>query len=292
MTNSYHVPILVDTIVSALTPKAGKKYIDATFGGGGHTKRLLEEGACVLGLDQDDDAIEQAKSLSRQHPCFTYQKANFTSIGTVAKSKGYKQVDGILFDLGVSSWQLDQPTRGFSFSKPAQLDMRMDQSMGVTAADLIAALGPKELTQLFRQYGDEPKAKLIASQVVALRKTQPITTTTQLAELIARCYRHRPAHKIHPATKVFQALRIAVNDELHSIETALPQAIELLVPGGMLAVMSFHEGEDRIVKRLFREVSQQGKLEIVNQKVIIPDEIEIKMNPRARSAKLRLARKI
>lgn len=291
MNDTYHMPVLLDPILSALTPTSGKKYIDATFGGGGHSQKLLEAGATVLGIDQDQDAIDHAQPLLKKYPELTLIKSNFSSLEQVAKKQEFDQVDGILFDLGVSSHQLDQGERGFSFSQAAPLDMRMDQSLGVTAADLIAALGEKELAKLFEKYGGEPRAKKIAQAIVRRRKIQPIVTTVVLAGLIDQVYRYKRG-KLHPATKVFQALRIAVNDELNTVEQTLPQAVRLLKPSGRLAVISFHEGEDRIIKHYFKDQAEQGVLEIITHKVIIPDEEEIKNNPRARSAKLRIAQKV
>lgn len=288
--SDYHIPVLLEPILSALTPQAGRKYIDATFGGGGHASQILKTGAKVLGLDHDQDAIDHGQALVEQFPNLTLVKANFTQMATVAKTHGFDSVDGILMDLGVSSWQLDQAERGFSFNKTAPLDMRMDNDLGVKAADLIAALGERELEYLFKRFGDEPRARKIAHEIVKQRKIAPITTTTALADMVMRVYGYQRG-KLHPATKVFQALRIAVNDELNSIEITLPVVIDLLKSGGVVAIISFHEGEDRLVKQYFKQESQIGKLSLINQKVIVPDENEIISNPRSRSAKLRLARK-
>lgn len=282
---------MVAPIVEAFKPELGKQYIDATFGGGGHASHLLDAGAAVLGIDQDQDAHHHAQALLQKYKRLKLEQANFTNLTAIAQKHNFTSIDGILFDLGVSSWQLDQRDRGFSFMGESHLDMRMNQDLSVTAADLLAALSAKELTQLFQLYGDEPQARSIAQAIVKQRNQRPLTSTTQLADLVSRVYRHRRG-KLHPATKVFQALRIAVNDEINALKDTLPDTLSLLKPGGILAVISFHEGEDRVVKQFMRHQAESNQIEILNHKVIIPDDIEQANNPRSRSAKLRLARQI
>lgn len=290
--SDYHTSVLPKEIVESLNPTKGKRFIDATFGGGGHTRLLLEKGATVLGIDQDKDAFNQSRILFQQYPkTLFFSEGNFSYLSSLAKKAEFENIDGILMDLGVSSWQFDQPQRGFSFRHDAILDMRMNQDLNVKASDLLMVLHVSELEKLFKIYGDEPRAKAIAHEIVEKRKTNPIQTTTQLANLIEKIYRHRTHSKIHPATKVFQALRIAVNDELNSLKTALPQAISLLKPNGRLSVISFHEGEDRIVKHLFKDLESENKIKLITQKPITPTEEEISQNPRSRSAKLRVIEK-
>lgn len=289
--SNFHQPVLLDEVIAALEPTSEKKYIDGTFGGGGHSRALLIQGAKVLGLDRDQAALEHAKTLLEQFEGLKLVQANFTSMAQVAEQFEFTQVDGILLDLGVSSWQLDSPERGFSFQSAAELDMRMDTNLQVSAKDLLAALGEKELTKLFQLYGDEPKAKQIAHQIIQRRKQQPLTYTQELVEIISRVYRHSPG-KIHPATKVFQALRIAVNDELNNLKAVQTQMLDLLKPGGKMAIISFHSGEDRIVKQFLKQQEENQKIQINTKKPIVPTQAEIQINPRSRSAKLRIAQKL
>ncbi|PIR62474.1 MAG: 16S rRNA (cytosine(1402)-N(4))-methyltransferase [Candidatus Pacebacteria bacterium CG10_big_fil_rev_8_21_14_0_10_42_12] len=286
---TYHKPVLVEEVLTALDPNPSKTIVDGTFGGGGHSSRLLEKGSRVIGIDHDQDAIAHAKPLLDKYSTLTLINENFSNIRKVLEQLNIYYIDGILLDLGVSSWQFDNKARGFSFQEEAELDMRMDQNLAVKAKDLLAALGEKELAMLFQRFGDEPRAKVIAHKIVALRKTKPLETTKELADLIVKVYGNRHS-KLHPATKVFQALRIAVNDELNSLEQTLPQTIELLKPGGVLVVISFHEGEDRIVKQFIRKQVELGTLDQLI-KPITPTQEEIQNNPRSRSAKLRVATK-
>lgn len=278
-------------VVDWLQPSHHKIIVDCTFGGGGHSRALLEAGARVIGFDQDQDAIDQGNQLKTEYPNLELIKANFATLRQELQRNSCKHVDGILLDLGVSSHQLDEGQRGFSFLQDAELDMRMDQDLAVKAKDLIAALSANELEKLFRTYGDEPRAKAIAQRLVNQRLKSPIVTTSQLADLVMQVYHHRRG-KLHPATKVFQALRIAVNDELNSLKQTLPQTIELLNASGRVVVISFHEGEDRITKQFMKHQEDLGALKVLTQKPQVPTEIEINQNPRARSAKVRVAEKI
>lgn len=287
----YHEPVLVNEVLAGLDVKPGGRYIDATIGDGGHAKAIVDHGGVVLGIDQDSDAIKRVSERVREEierGDVRIVQGNFNHIGDIARESGFNQVDGVLFDLGMSSFQIEESGRGFTFQKNESLDMRMDRDLPVTAADLVNALGKRELTELFRRFGQVERAPLVAGTIVEERKQRPIVTTTQLADLISRV---NPRHgRLHPATKVFMALRLAVNDELGNLERALPQACELLVATGRLAVLSFHEGEDRIVKTFFR--SHQTTIEEVQPSPIVPSEEERLRNPRARSARLRIGGKI
>lgn len=287
----YHTSVMLAEVLSLLEPQKGKVYIDATMGGGGHTRALLEAGARVIAIDQDQDAINHASSWALSEHDLAIVHNSFTKLEEIAHGLHLDSVDGILFDLGVSSHQLDTGDRGFSFNKPAPLDMRMDTSLAVTAADLLAALSVKELTKLFIEYGDERHASRIAQAIVKARRQKPLTITTDLAQLVEKVVRNQ-RKGIHPATKVFQALRIAVNDELHGLSTALDQAITLLSPGGILVCISFHSGEDRIVKHRFRVWQEQGQAAVMGNELYQPDLAETMQNQRSRSARLRAIKKL
>ncbi len=287
--DKFHQPVLVNQVLDYLAVAPGKKFIDATIGGGGHSQAIIEKGATVLGIDVDPEAVSFAQQ--RLHPTHAQVvQGNFTELNTLAQTHGFKQVDGILFDLGVGSYQLDNPQRGFSFQADAPLDMRLDPSLSVTAADLVNGLGRKELYLLFTKLAQEKLAGAIASAIVQSRRLRPITTTGQLSQLVEQVYGYRG--KLHPATKVFLALRLAVNDELNNLKAVLPDAMELLKPAGRLVVISFHEGEDRIVKHFFRAQALKLQAEVLTKKPIIPSISEINLNPRSRSAKLRALKKL
>ncbi len=292
--SEFHVSVMKEECIDFLSITPNNKYIDATLGGGGHTIEIAKRGGLVLGIDVDDEAIQcvalKIKNLeggTRER--ITLVKGNFSKIDDIAKEKGFAEVAGILFDLGVSSHQLDTKERGFSFQRDGALDMRMDQSLSVKASDLVNALSKKELTLLFERYGEERFAKKIADTIVKARSIQQITTTAELAEVIEHGIGRR--EKIHPATRVFQALRIAVNDELHALEDGLRKGEGVLRIGGRLVVISFHSLEDRIVKHSFSFFADQGFGSVVTKKPILPSTQEIMQNSRARSAKLRVFEK-
>ena len=290
MTQFKHQPVLLSQVLKLLQPKSGKRIIDATVGGAGHAQELVSAGAQVLGIDADPEAIPVARQ--RLNP--THSKVvqgNFKHLKAIASSQGFDPVDAILFDLGVSSHQLDTPQRGFSFQQDAPLAMRMDPGLQVTAADLVNALGRKELYTLFRQLAQERLVGPIAQAIVTARSLKPIKTTGQLASIVEAVYHHR-RDKLHPATKVFQALRLAVNDELNNLKASLPQALGLLKPQGRLLVISFHEGEDRIVKHQFKTWAQANQVNLITKKPMTPELSEITTNPRCRSAKLRCVEKL
>ena len=305
-----HIPIMESEVIVALRADdpAVKRLIDGTVGGGGHTLALLSAGIEeALGIDLDQSAIGRARErLSDFAERARFVQGSYVDMAARAEAMGWETVDAILLDLGASSLQMDDPARGFSFRFDAPLDMRFDAgSDGVTAQDLVNRLATADLADLLYRYGEERHSRRIAR---AIAEQRPIATTRQLAELVARVKpggsRHRA--KTHPATQVFQALRIAVNRELQSVEIALPAAVNLLRPGGRLAVISFHSLEDRIVKRTFREFSRTvtappgmasieekaARVRPVNRKPIVPSGEEIKRNPRSRSAKLRVVEKL
>ncbi|MBI4040023.1 16S rRNA (cytosine(1402)-N(4))-methyltransferase RsmH [Candidatus Daviesbacteria bacterium] len=290
MNNLPHQSVMLKEVVEALGVKAGHWYLDATLGAGGHSLEILRLGGKVFGIDADPLALKitgdrfQAAGISSND--YILKEGNFRDIDQLA---GDLRFTGVVFDLGVSSMQLDDPSRGFSF-KGGPLDMRMSLRLGVKASDLLQVLTKGELYGLFKTYAQEPNAGRIAEAVVSARKIRPITTAQQLAEVIVKAG-GRKRGKIHPATLVFQALRMVVNDELDALQEGLPKALGVLEPNAKLAVISFHSGEDRIVKNLFRQWANQGLGQIVTSKPVIPTLEEVGRNPRSRSAKLRIFKK-
>lgn len=292
--NNYHVSVLLQETLDALQIEPGKRYIDGTLGGGGHTGAILDKGGEVLGLDFDEDALGfVSEKLKGQIEAgkLTTAKGNFKNIDKLAEENGFRDVDGVLFDLGVSSHHFDTAERGFSVQKEGPLDMRMDQDLGVKAADLLNVLTKGELYELFTKFGEERFAYAISNSIVRSREVKRIETTTDLVGIINRVV-PKGREQINPATRVFQALRIAVNDELNNIEEALPKALALLKKNGRIAVISFHSLEDRIVKNTFRKWEEEGLGRIITEKPIIPTEGEIEQNNRSRSSKLRVFEKI
>jgi 16S rRNA (cytosine1402-N4)-methyltransferase len=302
-----HLPVLPAEVRAALAPRQGGSYIDGTLGGGGHALDTLLAalpGGRLLGIDADPAALAAARARLEAAGVppmsYTLQHGRFGDMAAIARNAGFGPVDGILLDLGVSSHQLDTPERGFSFSADGPLDMRLDPTRGPTAADLVNTLPEVALADIIYRYGEERGSRRIARLIVERRQQAPITTTGELAAVVARAIGRGGRDKIHPATRTFQALRIAVNGELDQLEAALPQAVELLAPGGRLAVISFHSLEDRIVKLFFRAESGYGgsmnertpRLAIVTKKPVEAGEAETAENPRARSAKLRVAERI
>lgn len=271
---NYHVPVLLNEALEYLKIEPGEKYIDGTYGGGGHTRGIEKNGGIVLGIDQDPESYAPVHG-------------NFAHLKNIAQKAGFDFVAGILFDLGVSSHQLETDYRGFSFNKEGRLDMRMDPvNQTVTAADLVNAGGEKELANLFWKFGEELASRQIAAAIVAAR---PVETTNQLAKIILSVRHRTEGDRTHPATRVFQALRLAVNSELEALEEALPQAVELLKPGGRMVIISFHSLEDRIVKNFMRA---NRNLKVLTDKPVTPTDEEVINNARARSGKLRAAEKL
>jgi len=301
-----HQPVLYHEIIHALQPKKAGHYVDGTLGAGGHARGILE--ACtpdgrLLGLDVDPQALALARETLAPYGRRAHLlRASYDSLTETLREIGWDEVDGILLDLGLSSMQLDTPERGFSFQQDAPLDMRFDPASPTTAADLVNTLPQDDLADLIYRYGEERASRRIAQAIV---KARPLRTTRQLAAVI-ETFSPRRGH-IHPATQTFQALRIAVNEELDRVENVLPQAVAALKSGGRLAIISFHSLEDRIVKEYFRRESRdcicppkqpvctcghKATLKEISRKPITPDEAEIAANPRARSAKLRIAEKL
>ncbi|GAB4252192.1 MAG: 16S rRNA (cytosine(1402)-N(4))-methyltransferase RsmH [Candidatus Methylacidiphilales bacterium] len=300
-----HRPVLLNEVLTILEPRAGKRFLDGTFGRGGHTAALLQAGARVIALDQDPAAVEAARCFAPQLESgqLSIEQMNFRELGTVAEREG--GFDGILLDLGVSSPQLDQPERGFSFQADGPLDMRMNPSRPETAADLVNRLDAQALARILFEFGGEGKARPIARAIVEARRKGPITSTLQLAAIVERAVGGRRGNRLHPATRTFQALRIAVNDELGALDQALSDLPSALRSGGRLAVISFHELEDRRVKRFIDHHSQpelrspgmafgQPNPDFCLKKLrrVDPSPEEIAANPRARSARLRGAIKL
>ncbi len=322
----FHAPVMVAEVLIGLQPKAGGVYIDGTLGDGGHSLALLHSVAAfdrsgapatapsseagpglVIGIDLDGRSVAEANvRLAGFGDRFVALQGNYVDMVTLASIRGIREVDGILLDLGFSSRQVDSPGYGLSFQTDEPLDMRYDLSQELNAAVLVNSASEEELANLFRQYGEEPRARQIARSIARERASRPIATTAQLADVVLRATRSRPGHHLHPATRVFQALRIGVNRELENLRSGMEAAVRLLRPGGVLAVISYHSLEDRIVKNFYSHQSavcvcppglpqcvcgQTPTLAIVNRRIIRPSGEEVALNPRSRSARMRLARR-
>lgn len=287
-----HTPVLLKETIEALVIKKDAWYIDATIGGGGHTEQILRAGGRVLGIDQDEDAIEHLKKKfeseidSKQ---LVLVHGNFGKMDNYVQNLGI-EIDGILLDLGVSSYQLDEARRGFSFRHEEELDMRMDKRTGLTAKDIVNTYTEDELYEIFMKYGEEPNAKKYAQKIVAARKIKPIHTTNNLAELVLQDGWNNT--RIHPATRIFQALRIVVNDEIGNLKIGLDSGFKLLKGGGRFEIISFHSLEDRVVKLFFQRMEREGLGRVITKKPITARDEEVRLNKRSRSAKLRIMEKI
>jgi 16S rRNA (cytosine1402-N4)-methyltransferase len=308
----FHKPVLVEEVVASLQCRAGAVYVDGTLGGGGHAFEILRNSAPdgrLIGIDADGDALrETRKRLAPFGDRAVLVKGNFADMGTILSGMNIEKVEGILLDLGVSSHQLDTAERGFSFTLDAPLDMRMDQMRGPNAYDLIHSLSVEELGGLIREFGEERMARRIARAIAKRRAISPIRTTGDLAGVVAGAVpKSADTARIHPATRTFQALRIAVNDELINLRQAVAVGMERLKPGGRISVISFHSLEDRIVKNAFRAgekgcicppdlplcaCGRKPTMKVLTRKPVVAGEAEINDNPRARSAKLRTAERI
>lgn len=302
---NFHIPVMAKQVVKSLITKKTGIYLDCTIGGGGHAEKIMEEiypEGWLIGLDQDLDALEFTRERLRLYrDRLILVKSNFSDLKFIIQDLGFKSISGILFDLGISSYQVDTASRGFSFNKDNLLDMRMDSSQELDGYYVINHYSESELVNIFSKYGEERFSRSLARLIVSERKSKPIETTSQLAQLIVKFYaRYQKGRwRIHPATKIFQAVRIEVNQELTVLEDSLLQAISLLEINGRVGVISYHSLEDRVVKHTFLDWNKKEKLDHFGfdlvrlfRKPLIPDEEEIRQNPRARSAKLRVAEKI
>ena len=307
-----HIPVMTDEVLANLITQSDGLYVDATLGMGGHTKAIMEatnKQSRVIGLDVDQEAIDIARSnLSKYNSSVTYWNSNFSEIDRVLLDLEIGEVDGIVADLGMSSYQLDSSERGFSFNKDEKLDMRMDSRLRFTAYDLVNEMSADEIAKVLKIYGEEKWAKRIAKHIVQKRSEKPITSSAELAKLVYEAIPkkfHSP--RIHPATKTFQALRIAVNHELERIEEFITKAIPFLKSGGRLVIISFHSLEDRLVKTQFQHFSspcicppdlprcgcgKRSELKILTRSPLIPGETEVLDNPRSRSAKMRVGERL
>lgn len=304
-----HRPVLVSEVLAALAVRPDGCYVDATFGRGGHAAAILERlgpTGSLLALDRDPAAAEWARAEFCNEPRFQFVQSRFSELASIVTERRLcGRVDGVLLDLGVSSPQLDDPERGFSFSRNGALDMRMDPTSGSSATDWLNRIGEMELERILAEFGEERFHRRIARAIVAARRRAPITTTARLAEIVSLAIPTRQPGK-HPATRVFQAVRIAVNDELNELRAVLPQTTQILAPGGRLAVIAFHSLEDRMVKRFMRERARGQELPLDLPVIGIPEGISLRLigrpsrpadpevmaNPRARSAVLRVAERL
>lgn len=304
-----HLPVMLREVLAMLTPKAGGVYVDGTFGAGGYSEAILKAADCrVIALDQDASASPRAEELKNQYgKRFEFFHARFSDAAQCLEKAGVQKVDGFVLDLGVSSMQLDQPERGFSFRFDGPLDMRMNQSEGQTAADIVNTWAEKDLAHVIYVYGDERHSRRIARAIVGRRHVKPFLTTSDLATLVRTCLPHSKKDTIDPATRTFQALRIAVNDELGELERALDVSEHILNPGGRLVVVTFHSLEDGLVKTYLRNragaapggsrhlprvQTASAIFSILTKKALAPQDDEVAANPRARSAKLRAAERL
>lgn len=304
---SEHIPVLLKESIEGLKVKEHKKYIDATLGDGGHALKILKKGGKLLAIDRDPDQVRRATRKFKKvysalrlslngHDLkkpFTLVVGNFKDLAKIASEHGFESPAGILFDLGVSSAQLEDPRKGLSFTLDAPLDMRLDPTLRLTARDLVNQLSEGELYEIFTRNAQEELARPIAEAIVSARSLKPIETTTELAEIARSIAKSRGRRsKLHPATKTFLALRIEVNSEIENLKKGLVQAIEILKTDGRLVVISFHETEDRLVKKTMQKAASHKKLKIISKKPITPSVNEIESNPKARSAKLRIGERL
>ncbi|OFW87388.1 MAG: 16S rRNA (cytosine(1402)-N(4))-methyltransferase [Alphaproteobacteria bacterium RIFCSPHIGHO2_02_FULL_46_13] len=313
MTDAPHIPVMLNEVLAALQPTANEVYVDGTLGAGGYTRGILnaDKNCKVIGIDRDQTAHDLASQWGADYAGrLTLVKNSFGNLEEALSEIGVESVDGLVLDLGVSSMQFDEADRGFSFRFDAPLDMRMDRNTGETAADIVNGMAEEELANLIYLYGEERKSRHVASAIIKARAVSKITTTKQLADIIRSVIHVSPRDKIDPSTRTFQALRIAVNDELGELESVLSAAERVLKVGGRLVVVTFHSLEDRIVKNFLNEKARPApspsrhlpmaldaplnrlSFSLITKKPVLPTESEMKINPRARSAKLRSAIKL
>ncbi len=282
-----HHPVMVDEILSYLAPEKLKTYVDCTFGQGGYSKKILENTNCnIIAIDRDKDALEHAKLLKKKYPKnFIFCVNNFSRLDQILKKNNIKKIDGLIFDLGISNTQLNNPSRGFSFSNNGPLDMRMDiENLDLTAQKIINEFDQHNLSDIFYYYGEEKNSRQIARKIIESRKKKEISTTFELVELIKKVNSFK---KKHPATRVFQALRIFINDELNELDITLKKSLLFLKKNGKIITVAFHSLEDKVIKNFFSR--NKGLLKILTKKPITPNENEVKINPRSRSARMRVA---
>lgn len=313
MTDAPHIPVMLNEVLAALKPTANEVYVDGTLGAGGYTRGILnaDKDCKVIGIDRDQTAHDMASKWGADYAGrLTLVKNSFGNLEEALSEIGVESVDGLVLDLGVSSMQFDEAERGFSFRFDAPLDMRMDRNTGETAADIVNGMAEEELANLIYLYGEERKSRHVASAIIKARAVSKITTTKQLADIIRSVIHVSPRDKIDPSTRTFQALRIAVNDELGELESVLAAAERVLKVGGRLVVVTFHSLEDRIVKNFLNEKARPApspsrhlpmaldaplnrlSFSLITKKPVLPTESEMKINPRSRSAKLRSAIKL
>ncbi len=302
---SGHIPVMLDEVIAALEPRANEVYLDATYGGGGYSRAILSAAPCqVIGMDRDPDALKRARAHAREEPRLLPLEGRFGDLDTAVKAVGFDRLDGVILDLGVSSYQLDEAMRGLSFQRQGPLDMRMEAS-GPSAADIVNTAAEKDLANIFYHLGEEKASRRIARAIVERRVDQPFTQTLDLAALIERVTGPRRGAKRHPATRTFQALRLYINDELGELGRALSAAERILKAGGRLIIVSFHSLEDRIVKRFLaersarntggsrhapaREAGPEPSFELIQRKAVAVSHAETQDNRRARSSRLRAA---
>ncbi|MFH1888607.1 MAG: 16S rRNA (cytosine(1402)-N(4))-methyltransferase RsmH [Candidatus Omnitrophota bacterium] len=297
MAAKFHIPVMVKEVIDYLDLSPGKVIVDATIGTGGHSKAIIERimpGGRLIGIDRDEDSLTVARQRLRDFgsACeFVY--GNFVDIEDIMDNLGIREPDGIIFDLGLSSYQLEDPNRGFSFQSEGPLDMRFDRNSFISAYDLINNLNEEEISAMLWTFGQERWHNRIAHFLVEERQKHSIATTRELSDIVVRAIPHRYRHyRIHPATRTFQAVRIAVNRELETIETGISKAIELLARSGKICVISFHSLEDRIIKLSFRKFAASGEIKIITSKPLTPQESEVRDNHASRSSKLRVAEKL
>lgn len=294
-----HTPVLLKEVLEYLKLSPGKIIVDATIGTGGHSKDIIEHivpGGRLIGIDRDEESLSVSSQRLKDYEGFcNFVHGNFSDIDVILEGLGIREVDGILFDLGISSFQLQDPNRGFSFQCEGPLDMRMDKSSYISAYDLLNNLNEEEISNLLWTFGQERWHNRIAHLLVAEREKQPIVTTQQLTDIVMKAipYRYRYRHyRIHPATRTFQAVRIAVNRELETLETAVNKAIAVLAKCARICVISFHSLEDRVIKHSFRKAASEGLLEIITPKPVTAIGEELRVNPSSRSSKLRVAERL
>ena len=304
MVEFHHIPVMLEEVLDALEPAEGKTYLDGTLGGGGHTGELLRRGATVYGVDRDADALAAATERLREYSAFHAIRGNFHDMKRLAEENAVPPLDGVLLDLGVSSFQLDTAERGFSYHADAPLDMRMDQSRDFTAKDLVNSYPEEKLYEIIKHYGEERYAKSIARNICRKRQEKEIETTGELVDIIKSSMPAKAKNgKGHPAKRTFQAIRIELNHELDVLQDALEDMVDLLNPGGRLCIITFHSLEDRIVKNFFRKMEnpctcppdfpvcvcgKKPKGKVITRKPILPGEEELEINSRSKSAKLRI----